>query len=109
MLSLLFYIITGQPKVKKVKNFLPFLKHMKRPQTKFHTHTMKESQVIRSKKVKIYHWVKIYPLGQLFMQHSFFLNLLYILLKLQQQILICFCKFSLHSVIIMGLLRFLTS
>jgi len=28
---------------------------MKRPQTKFHAHTMKESQVIRSKKVKIYH------------------------------------------------------
>jgi len=28
---------------------------MKRPQTKFHFHTMKESQVIRSKKVKIYH------------------------------------------------------
>jgi len=26
---------------------------MKRPQTKFHTHTMRESQVIRSKKVKI--------------------------------------------------------
>jgi len=28
---------------------------MKRPQTKFHAHTMKESQVIRSNKVKIYH------------------------------------------------------
>jgi len=26
---------------------------MKRPQTKFHAHTMWESQVIRSKKVKI--------------------------------------------------------
>jgi len=33
----------------------PFLKLMKRPQTKFYAHTMKESQVIRSKKVKIYH------------------------------------------------------
>jgi len=28
---------------------------MKRPQTKFHVHTMRLSQVIRSKKVKIYH------------------------------------------------------
>jgi len=28
---------------------------MKRPQTKFHAHTMRESQGIRSKKVKIYH------------------------------------------------------
>jgi len=28
---------------------------MKRPQTKFHAHTMRESQVVRSKKVKIYH------------------------------------------------------
>jgi len=27
---------------------------MKRPQTKVHAHTMRESQVIRSKKVKIY-------------------------------------------------------
>jgi len=28
---------------------------MKRPQTKFHAHTMTESQVIRSRKVKIHH------------------------------------------------------
>jgi len=28
---------------------------MKRPQTKFHAHTMREYQVIRSKRVKIYH------------------------------------------------------
>jgi len=28
---------------------------MKRPQTKNHAHTMRESQVIRSRKVKIYH------------------------------------------------------
>jgi len=27
---------------------------VKRPQTKFHAHTMRESQVIRSKKVKIH-------------------------------------------------------
>jgi len=45
----------GQPKVNNVKNVLPFLKLMKRSQTKFHAHTMKKSQVIRSKIVKIYH------------------------------------------------------
>jgi len=28
---------------------------MKCPQTKFHAHTMRESEVIRSKNVKIYH------------------------------------------------------
>jgi len=28
---------------------------MKRPQTQFHAHTMRESQVIGSKKGKIYH------------------------------------------------------
>jgi len=28
---------------------------MKGPQTKFHVHTMRDSQVIRSKKVKINH------------------------------------------------------
>jgi len=36
---------------------------MKRPQTKFHAHTMRECQVIRSKKVKIYlaaHFFSLY-------------------------------------------------
>jgi len=33
----------GQPKVNGVKIFLPFLKFMKRSQTKFHAHTMRES------------------------------------------------------------------
>jgi len=28
---------------------------MKRPETKFHAHTMRESQVVRSKKVKMNH------------------------------------------------------
>jgi len=46
---------------------------MKRPQTKFHAHTMRESQVIGSKKVKINHSVKIYRWVKLFLQHSFFL------------------------------------
>jgi len=45
----------GQPKVNKVKIFLPFQKFMKRPQTKFHADTMSHFKVIRSKKVKIYH------------------------------------------------------
>jgi len=62
----------GQPKVNKVKIFLPFLKFMKRPQTKFYAHTMKVSQVIRSKKVKVYHQVKLYRWVKLFLQPSFF-------------------------------------
>jgi len=45
-------LLVGQP---KVKIFLLFLEFMKRPQTKFHGHIMRESQVIRSNKVKIYH------------------------------------------------------
>jgi len=45
-------LLIGQPKVNKVKTFLPFSKFMKRPQTKFHAHTMSESQAIRSKKSK---------------------------------------------------------
>jgi len=45
---------------------------MKCPQTKFHAHSMRESQVIRSKKVKIYHQVKICRWVKLFLQHSFF-------------------------------------
>jgi len=43
-------MIVGQP---KVKNFLPFLKFMERPQTEFHAHTMRESQAIRSKKSQL--------------------------------------------------------
>jgi len=38
----------GQPKGNKVKIFLPL-------QTKFQAHTVSNSKVIRSKKVKIYH------------------------------------------------------
>jgi len=48
----LFYSSLGQPQVNKVKIFLPFVKFMKRPQTKFHVHTMMESQVLRSKTSK---------------------------------------------------------
>ena len=43
--------------------------------------------------------------GQNFLAAQFFL-FTEILLKLQEQIVICFCKFSCNSVIIMGLLRF---
>jgi len=86
----------GQPKVNKIKIFLPFWKFMKRPQTEFHAHTMRESQVIRSN----------LSFCQIFLQQSFFSSSI-VLLKLQQQILICFCKFSCNSVIIVGLLRLL--
>jgi len=50
-----FKLWVGQPKFNKVKNILLFVKFMKRPQIKFHGHTLRESQVIRSKNVKIYH------------------------------------------------------
>jgi len=84
---------------------------MKHPQINLHTHTMRESQVLRSKNVKIYHHLRQnLSLGQTFLATQFFL-FINILLKLQQQILVrtvCFGKVSCISVIIMGLLRFLT-
>jgi len=45
-------LINGQRKVNKFKIFLPFSKFMKRPQNKFHAHTMSQPKVIRSKKSK---------------------------------------------------------
>jgi len=63
---------------------------MKRPQTKFHAQTMRESQVIKSKKSKL-------------IIRSQFLLFIGILLKLQQQISICFCKCCCNSVIVMGM------
>ena len=62
----------GQPKVNKVKIFLPFLKLRKLLQTQFHAHTLRESQVIRLKKVKMCRQVKIYRWFKLFLPHSFF-------------------------------------
>ena len=76
---------------------------MKRPQTKFHVHTMRESQVIRSKKSQNLSLGE--NLSTFFAAQFFFLNI-DILLKLQKQILICCCKFIYNSVIIVGLLRF---
>jgi len=43
----LVWLLLRQPKVNQVKIFLPFLKFIKHPQTKFHIHTMRKSQVIR--------------------------------------------------------------
>jgi len=61
----------------KVKNFLPFLKLMKCSQIKFHTDTMSDSKVIRSKKSKFF-------IRSNFLSVEFlFIN---ILLKLQQHI-----------------------
>jgi len=54
----------GQPKVKKVKNFLPY-QFMKSPQTKFHADTMRDSKVITSKSQNL-------SFGQNFLQHRFF-------------------------------------
>jgi len=76
---------------------------MKRPQTKFHAHTMRVSQVIIKLKKS-----QNLSLGQTFFAAQFFLLNIDILLKLQQQILICFCKFTCNSAIIVALLRFPT-
>jgi len=85
-----------QSKVNKVKFFLPFQKFMKRPQTKFHADTMSHSKVIRSKKSKFIVRSKITVRPKFFCSRVFFF-IIDILLKLQQQILICFCKFSCNS------------
>ena len=79
---------------------------MKRPQTKFHAHTLSHSIVIRSKKSQNLSLGQNLSQGQNFLAAEFFL-VIDILLKLQQQILICFCKFSCIFEIIMGLLRLL--
>jgi len=61
---------------------------------------MSHSKVIKSTKVYLL-------LGQNFLAVEFFL-VINILLKLQQQILICFCKFRCKSEIVMGLLQLVT-
>jgi len=61
---------------------------MKRPQTKFHAHTMRESQVIRSKKVKFIIRSKFIA-GSTCVAEVFFV-FIDILLKLYQQILMFF-------------------
>ena len=76
-----FWWWLGQPKVNKFEIFLLFWKFMKRPQTKFHAHTMRESQVIRSKKSQSQNL----SLCQNFLVAKFF-PFIDTLLKLQQQI-----------------------
>jgi len=68
---------------------------------------MSESHVVRSEKSQNLLLGQKLWLGQIFIAAQFFL-FIDILLKLQQQILICFCKFSCNSVMIMGLLQFRT-
>jgi len=83
----------------KVKFFLPLLKFMKRPQTKLHTHTMRDSQVtIGQKKSKFI--IKSKYIVRANLSCGTFFLFIDILLKLQQQILIHFCKSSCNSVII---------
>jgi len=72
---------------------------MKRPQTKFHAYTMTESQVIRSNKSQNSSLCKIILAAEFFLFADNLLKL--------QQILICLCKFSCNSVIIVGLLQLL--
>jgi len=58
---------------------------MKSPQTKFHIDTMSGPKLFGRKSQNL-------SLSQNFLQHSFFL-FIEILLKLQQQISTCVCKF----------------
>jgi len=81
---------------------------MKRPQTNFHADTMRKSQIISQKKSKFSIRSKFIA-GSDFHAAQFSFLFIDILLKLQQQMLICFCKFSCYSVILMCLLQFLTS
>jgi len=78
---------------------------VKRPQTKFHAHTMSDAHVIRAKNQNLSLEQNL-SVSQTYFAAQFFL-LIDMLLKLQQQILSCFCKFSCNSVIIVGLLRLL--
>jgi len=65
---------------------------MKRPQTKVHAHTMREFQVIRLKKSNFIIRSKFIVRSTFYLHNIFFL-FIDTLLKPQQQILICFCKF----------------
>jgi len=56
----------GQLKVNKVKNYLPFQKLMKRPQTKFHADTMSHSKDMSKKSQDL-------SLGLNFLAAKFFL------------------------------------
>jgi len=76
---------------------------MKRPQNKFNAHAIRKSPVNRSKKSQNLSFGQTLLLGQNFLAAQVFL-FIDTLLKLQQQIFICFCKFSCNSVIIVGLL-----
>jgi len=82
----------GQPNVNKVKIFFLLWKFTKRQQTKFHAHTMRKSQVIRSKKSKFIIRSKFFVRSK-FSCSTVFFHFIDTQLKLQQQILICFCKF----------------
>ena len=84
----------GQP---KVKNFLPFLKLIKRPQTKFHAHTMRESQVIRSKKSKFIIRSKFIVgstslAAQFFSLHRYFIETRTTNIDMFLQVQLQFCK-----------------
>ena len=84
----------------KVKILLHFKTSMKHLQTKFHAGTMSQSKVIRSKFIIRSKCIvrSKFSCRNIF----FFIN---ILCKLQKQILICFCKFSCNSYIILALRR----
>jgi len=76
-----------QPKINKVKIFLPFLKFMKRHKPSFTQIPWGNSTLLGQKKAKFITRPNL-SIGQLLLEHRFLID---ILLKLQQQILICFC------------------
>jgi len=87
--------------------YFPFLKDIKCPQTKFNVDTMSDSKVLGQKKCQNLSLGQYSSLRQSFLAAQLFFFYQY-LLKLQQLILMCFCKFSCNSDIIIGLLRLLT-
>jgi len=78
---------------------------MKRPHTKFHVHTMRESQVIRSNKIQNLSLGQTCSIVFLFIDILFKTTDIYMLL----QVLLQFCDYNglaTTSVFIMGLLQF---
>jgi len=76
---------------------------MKRPQTKFYADTMSDCEVVTvGQKSQNLSLDKNLSLGQNFFAAQFFI-FINILLKLQKQILIYFCKFTCNSDIIIAL------
>ena len=89
ILNLLLYIKNKATKSQWTQIFKPVLNFIKRPQIKVHTDTTSDSKLWSQKKAKFIVRSKS-SCSRVFV----FIN---ILLKLQQYILMCFCKFKCNS------------